>query len=117
MSGKKNLYKLLSLVMGLGNLSNEELQYLDMPFNEKLMSYSVTLVMEIDGLIEDGYSYDEIKNFIKTCDFKKNDKELTDEEEKYLRMDAYRILKIRYNIYEEEKEEQRVKEKTKKHLF
>ena len=117
MSGKKNLYKLLSLIMGIGNLSNEELKYLDMPFNEKLMSYSISLVVEIDDLIDEGYSYDEIKEFIRTCDFKKNDKDLTEEEENYLRMDAYRILKIRYNIYNEDKEEERVKEKTKKYLF
>ena len=74
-----------------------------MMYDERLMSYSVSLVSEIIELLDGGYSYDEIKTIIMECDFIKNDPELTAKEGEFLRKDALRILDIRYKIYVEDK--------------
>ena len=114
MMNKDLISRTLALMMTLNVMNDSEYANLmTMYYSEKLMGYHVSLVIEIDDLLDEGYAYDEIKEFIKTCDFKKNDPELTEQEAEYLRMEAYRLLDIRYKLYMDEKKQ----EKTKKHLF
>ena len=103
MNNPELFYRLFSLITSISNLDNDPYDYIMMMDNEKLMGYSVSLVGEIDELLNKGYTYDEIKDIIMTCDFVKNDPELTNEEGEFLRKDALRILNIRYKIYLEDK--------------
>ena len=106
-------HKVLSLMMSVSTMNGLSSYYDDLMFmyDEKLMGYSVSLVIEIDDLIDKGYNKEEIRDMINDSDFRKNDKELTEEEASYLKKEAYKLLNIRYNIYEEEKDK-----KLKKHL-
>ena len=113
MNNDKYVCRLLSLLIGITNLDNKDISYYDMVFSEKLMGYSVSLVMEIDDLLSDGYSKKEIIEIINNCDFRLNDPELTEEEALFLRKDALRILNIRYNLYVEDEKDKTLK----KHLF
>ncbi len=97
------IYKVLSFMLTLNNLSDNPYDDIMFMYDEKLMGYSVSLIGEIDELLDKGYSYDEIKEIIRECDFVNNDPELTKEEGEFLRKDALRILNIRYRLYEEEK--------------
>ena len=110
MENKREIYELLSMMMSIGN-GNTYTDYF-MFSNEKLMGYSVSLIMEIDELLDKGYSKEDITIIIMECDFMKNDPELINEEAEYLRGYALRMLDIRYKLYLEEKEQ-----KVKKHLF
>ena len=83
-------------------VTNDEYSDYYMLSNEKLMSYSISLIMEIDELLENGYTKDEITKIIDECDFCANDPELTKEESEYLRNYSIRTLDIRYNLYIEE---------------
>ncbi len=110
MDNKKEIYKLLATMMSIGNVNTYTDYY--MFSDEKLMGYSVSLIMEIDDLLDSGYSREEIFKIIMECDFMANDSELTKEEAEYLRSYALRMLDVRYELYLEEKEQ-----KVKKHLF
>lgn len=102
--------KTLALMAMLGNLS--DIPYDDMMmYDEKLMSYSISLVGEIDDLIEEGYTKEEITEIIMKNDFRINHPELTKEEAEFLRKDALRILNIRYRIHMEEKDEGIIKKR------
>lgn len=106
-----DIYKLLALTMSLGQMNDIYSDYF-MFSNEKLMGYSVSLVMEIDELLDKGYTKEEITKIIVECDFVTSDSELTKDEAEYLRNYSLRMLDIRYKLYLEEKEQ-----KVKKHLF
>ncbi len=108
---EEEISKLLAFAMSLGSINNKYSDYF-MFSDEKLMGYSVSLVMEIDELLEKGYTKEEITKIIIECDFMANDSELTKEEAEYLRNYALRMLPIRYELYLKEKEK-----KVKKHLF
>ena len=108
---EEEIYKLLSMAMGLG-CSNDIYSDYFMFNNEKMMGYSVSLVMEIDELLDIGYTKEEIIKIIMECDFTANDPELTEKEAEYLRKYSLRMLDVRYNLYVEEKEKN-----LKKHLF
>ncbi len=112
-NGCQGILKLLSLVMPIGNMNDQTYNDLMFMFDEKLMGYSVSLVMEIDELLDKKYTKEEIIEIINDCDFQKNDPELTCEEALYLRKEALRLLDIRYKIYMGDK----YKEKTKKRLY
>ena len=51
---RKHLYELLSLIMSLSKINGHNYYDLMMMSSEKLMGYSVSLVMEIDELLNDG---------------------------------------------------------------
>ena len=103
MSTKELIYKTLSLMTALSNLNDNPYNDIMMMYDERLMSYSVSLVSEIIELLDGGYSYDEIKELILECDFVKIYPELAKEEGEYLRKDALKMLDIRYQIYMEDK--------------
>lgn len=105
--------ELLTVPIVLSTISNE---YSDsyMLCNEKLMKYSVSLVMEIDELIHKGYTKEEIIMLIKESDFSAIDPELTKEESEYLKNSSIRILNIRYRYFMEEKNNQEIQSSTKK---
>lgn len=106
----KSINNLLSLIM---SISNTDKYYDDfMLFDEKLMGYSVSLVMEIDELLEKEYQKEEIAEIINNTNFLETDPTLNQEEAEYLKKYALKILNIRYNLYLEEKDK-----KIKKHLF
>ena len=107
---EKDIYKLLAMTMSIGNSNTYGDYYIFS--NEKLMNYSVGLVLEIDELLNMGYGEDEINKMIMECDFMKKDFELTKEDVEYLRNYALRLLPIRYELYLKEKDK-----KVKKHLF
>ena len=109
----QGMLKLLSLAMSIGNMDDQTYSDFMFMFDEKLMGYSVSLVMEIDELLDRKYTKEEIIEIINNCDFQKNDPELTNEEVSYLRNEALRLLDIRYRIYMDDK----YKEKIKKRLF
>ncbi len=75
-------------------------------FNDKLLGYSVSLVGEIDELLEAGYTKEEIITFIRESDFTLNDPELTKEDEEYLKNRSFEILDIRYELYIERKNQE-----------
>ncbi len=102
MNNENAFYKLLALSTSLGSMNNS---YGDlfMFSDEKLMPYSVSLVMEIDDLLEKGYSKEKVIDLIKGADFTLNDPELTKEEAEYLKNYSLRMLEVRYKLYTEEK--------------
>ena len=109
---KKEIYKLLSLSMSLGVTNSS---YGD-PFllgNERLMSYSISLMMEIDELLEKGHSKEEIAELIVTSKFRDSDPTLSGEEESYLKTYSLGILDIREELYLHRNDEDKPKEAVK----
>lgn len=113
MDNQKEIVYLLSLMMGIGGMNNN-------PYNDflifgdvKLLNYSVSLVLEIDDLLEQGYTKEEITELINKSNFCEKDLELSSEEGVILKKHAYHILDIRYHLFMESKKE----EKVKKYLF
>jgi len=78
--------------------------------SEEFMNGSVSLVLEIDDLLDNGYSKDEIRMLIEKCDFSKK-MLLTEEETEDFRNYAYYLLNIRYNLYLDEKSGDKIKKK------
>ena len=96
------IYKLLALSMTLGKIGDVYNDYY-IYSNEKLMGYSVSLVMEIDELLDNGYTKDEITDLIMGTDYTNIDPELTGEEGEYLRKYSLKMLDVRYRLYMEDK--------------
>ena len=103
MNTSELIYRTLSLMTALANLDSNYYDDVMFMYDEKLMSYSVSIVGEIIELLENGYSYDEIKKLIMECEYAKVYPELTKEEISFLRKDALKMLNIRYKIYMDEK--------------
>ena len=103
MKNSELFYKVMSFMNAIANVDNNYYDDVMFMYDEKLMSYSVSIVGEIIELLENGYSYDEIKKLIMECDYQKAYPELTDEEVAFLRKDALKMLNIRNKIYMEEK--------------
>ena len=76
--------------------------------SEKMLGFSVQLLLEITEYIESGYSKNEIQKMI---DNMKKPHELNFDEFDDLKRDGYSMLDIRYGIYLENSK------KRKKHLF
>ncbi|MBQ3307045.1 MAG: hypothetical protein IJG68_02505 [Bacilli bacterium] len=94
-------YKPLLLAIDLGMFGDNYYSYEDFYLfhNEKLLSYSISLISEIDHLIEQGISKDEIINIIMNCNFTEKDPRLTEGEGNYLKNYSLKLLNIRYEIY------------------
>ena len=92
-----NIFNLLGLFTAMGG--NDDFLYLD----DKMMRYSVSLVMEIDDLLDKGYKYEDIAKLIENCDFKNLDSDLDEEEIMFLRNHTFRLLDIRYELYLDDK--------------
>lgn len=110
---KENVNKLLSLMMGIGGMNNNPYNDFLIFGDKKLLNYSVSLVLEIDDLLEQGYTKEEITELINMSNFCEKDHSLSNEEGEILKNYAYHILEIRYELFIESKKE----EKVKKYLF
>jgi len=64
--------------------------------DEKIMGYMLQLTIEIRKLIEDGYSEEEILTLIENIKLEQ-EKNINTKEEKYLKKDAKKTLKIMIN--------------------
>ena len=108
---EKGISRLLAMPMTLGAVS----EYVDyyLCSDEKLLNYSVSLVIEIDELLDKGYTKDEITDMIKKCDFCEKDQELTEEDGEYLRRHSIKMLDIRYDLHEEEVALKKLEKKSK----
>ena len=98
---ENGISRLLAMSMALG-ASSEYVDYY-LYSDEKLLNYSVSLVIEIDELLDKGFNKDEITDMIKECDFCEKDPELTKEDGEYLRRHSMKMLDIRYELHEEKK--------------
>lgn len=110
---ENTFYKLFSLpleLLGINDKFMDFYMFFHIFSDEKLMGYSVSLIMEIDELLDKGYTKEEIIKIINECDFTTNDPELTKEEAEYLKIYSLRALNIRYKLYIEEKEKEHSKE-------
>ena len=94
--------KILNMLLGISGIYGYEFVYSDMLYNEKLLNYSVKLLLEIEELLDKGYSKEEVMNLIIESDFKKNN-EINKEEEKLLKEDAVRILDTRIKVRKKRK--------------
>ncbi len=97
------IYKFLSLSLALATTDET---YMDMYMftNEKLTNYSVSIIIEIDNLLNEGYTKEEITEMINKTNFADQDPELTKDEANLIKNDALRILDIRHKLYLEEKD-------------
>ena len=93
-------YAMSSLLAGISGCYIEDFLMID---NEKMMGYSISLVEEIDWLLKEGKTKEEIETIIKENDFMSKDNELTKDESEYLRSYCLRLLGIRYKLFIEEK--------------
>lgn len=94
-------YAISSLLAGIAGDYAEEFLMFD---NEKMRGYSVSLVNEIDELLKQGKTKEEVVTIIKENDFVAKDPELTKDEGEYLRNYSLKILNIRYQLFVEEKD-------------
>lgn len=94
--------KILNMLLGISGIYGYEFVYSDMLYNDKLLNYSVKLLLEIEELLDKGYSKEEVINLIIESDFKKNN-EINKEEEKLLKEDAVRILDTRIKVRKKRK--------------
>ena len=108
------IFKALSLSMSLSTLLEDDFYDFFYLQNEKIMSYSVSLVSEIDQLLEDGLSKEESKDIILNCKVTEKDSNLTEEEGEYLQKYSLKLLNIRDNLYQEEQKKKTVIVKKKK---
>ena len=113
MNNKKVIFQLVSLMMGIGGMNNNPYNDFLIFGDKKLLNYSVSLVLEIDDLLEQGYTKEEITELINKSNSCEKDSELSSEEGVILKEHAYHILEIRYHLFMEIKKE----EKKKKYLF
>lgn len=102
------MYKLFSLPLALGGMYSMWYYFLG---KDELMGYSVSLVMEIDELLDMGYSIEKIEEIIKKCDFVSINPYLTEEDAELLRNYSLRMLPIRYELYIKEKEAKGLKKR------
>ena len=88
---RKLLSRLFALNCALGGDSLEDIIFMSKDY---IRDISVSLILEIRNLEEDGHTYEEILELINKCDFSEYD--LSDEEKSFLRRDAKKTLKIVY---------------------
>ena len=90
-NNRKLLSHLFALNCALGGDSLEDIIFMSKDY---IRDISVSLILEIRNLEEDGHTYEEILELINKCDFSEYD--LSDEEKSFLRRDAKKTLKIVY---------------------
>ena len=94
--------------------------YDDMYFSmhENIMGYSFSLIEEIDELLENGLTKEEIESIIRENDFVAKDPELTKEEGEFLREYSLKMLNIRHKLYNDDSNRDIIlaREKNKKEL-
>ena len=90
-NNRKLLSRLFALNCALGGDSLDDIIYMSKDY---IRDISISLILEIRKLEEDGYTYDEIFEMINKCEF--SEYNLSDDEKSFLRRDAEKTLKIVY---------------------
>lgn len=98
---KDNIDKFLAMTMTMGNTYSSSYTDDVCFFDYKLLGYSTRLACEIDDLLEEGYTKEEISTLIRKSDFTLNNPDLTEEEGEYLKERAFYLLEIRYKLFNE----------------
>ena len=91
---RKLLAHLFAINCALGSAYGESFEDMIYMSKDHIRNISVSLIMEIRELEEEGYTYEEIEKMINECNFSEYD--LQDDEKEFLRRDAHKTLKIVY---------------------
>ena len=86
-----HLFALNTAIGGAYGGSFEDIIYMS---RDHIRDISMSLILEIRQLEEDGYTYEEIEKMINECNFSEYD--LQDDEKAFLKRDAQKTLKIVY---------------------
>ena len=86
-----HLFALNTVMGGAYGESFEDIIYMS---REHIRDISMSLILEIRQLEEEGYTYEEIEKMINECNFSEYD--LQDDEKAFLKRDAQKTLKIVY---------------------
>ena len=90
-NNRKLLARLFALNSALGGDSIDDIIFMSKDY---IRDISVSLILEIRELENEGYTYEEIFEMINKCDFREYN--LSDEEKCFLKRDAVKTLKIVY---------------------
>ena len=92
--GKRLLAHLFALNTAMGGAYGESFEDIIYMSRDHIRDISMSLILEIRQLEEDGYTYEEIEKMINECNFSEYD--LQDDEKDFLKRDAQKTLKIVY---------------------
>ena len=91
---KRLLAHLFALNTAMGGAYGESFEDIIYMSRDHIRDISMSLILEIRQLEEDGYTYEEIEKMINECNFDEYD--LKSDEKEYLKKDAQKTLKIVY---------------------
>lgn len=91
---KRLLAHLFALNTAMGGAYGESFEDIIYMSRNHIRDISMSLILEIRQLEEDGYTYEEIEKMINECNFSEYD--LQDDEKAFLKRDAQKTLKIVY---------------------
>ena len=91
---KRLLAHLFALNTAMGGAYGESFEDIIYMSSEHIRDISMSLILEIRQLEEEGYTYEEIEKMINECNFSEYD--LQDDEKAFLKRDAQKTLKIVY---------------------
>ncbi len=91
---KRLLAHLFALNTAMGGAYGESFEDIIYMSRDHIRDISMSLILEIRQLEEDGYTYEEIEKMINECNFSEYD--LQDDEKDFLKRDAQKTLKIVY---------------------
>lgn len=91
---KRLLAHLFALNTAIGGAYGESFEDIIYMSRDHIRDISMSLILEIRQLEEDGYTYEEIEKMINECNFSEYD--LQDDEKAFLKRDAQKTLKIVY---------------------
>ena len=91
---KRLLAHLFALNTAMGGAYGESFEDIIYMSRDHIRDISMSLILEIRQLEEDGYTYEEIEKMINECNLSEYD--LQDDEKAFLKRDAQKTLKIVY---------------------
>ena len=91
---KRLLAHLFALNTAMGGAYGESFEDIIYMSRDHIRDISMSLILEIRQLEEDGYTYEKIEKMINECNFSEYD--LQDDEKAFLKRDAQKTLKIVY---------------------
>lgn len=91
---KRLLAHLFALNTAMGGAYGESFEDIIYMSREHIRDISMSLILEIRQLEDEGYTYEEIEKMINECNFSEYD--LQDDEKAFLKRDAQKTLKIVY---------------------
>lgn len=91
---KRLLAHLFALNTAIGGAYGESFEDIIYMSRDHIRDISMSLILEIRQLEEEGYTYEEIEKMINECNFSEYD--LQDDEKAFLKRDAQKTLKIVY---------------------